>query len=121
MPFHYVLADLLAKVPAAIGVVFVDDTGETVDLATTEYTPEELRVFGAYFGITLRRTRALLDETALGQPDQIHVRQGAVNVHAVYLPDGYALVLLQASSGSTALARKHLRTAVADLERELFT
>lgn len=121
MPFHYVLADLLARVPAALGVVFLDDSGETVDLATTAYSPEELKVFGAYFGITLRQTHALFEAGRLGQPDMIHVRQGEVNVHAVALPDDYALVLLQASPGSTALARRHLRSAVADLEREVFS
>ena len=51
MPFHYVLADLLAKVPGAVAVVFIDDSGETIDVATTGYSPEELKIFGAYFGI----------------------------------------------------------------------
>ncbi len=120
MPFHYVLADLLAKVPSAIGVVFVDDSGETVDVATTGYTPEDLKVFGAYLGISLRQARTVLEPTKLGRPSLIHIRQGDVSIHAVCLPDGYSLVLIQAFPGSTAAARRHLRIAVADLERELF-
>lgn len=120
MPFHYVLAELVARVPQAIGVVFLDDSGETIDLATTEYTPDDLRVFGAYFGISLRQARTTI-EPMLGEPDLIHVRQGEVNVHAVYLPDEYALVLLQGASGSAAIARRCLRSAVTDLERELFS
>ncbi|MFQ5528140.1 MAG: hypothetical protein ACE5GX_18035 [Thermoanaerobaculia bacterium] len=121
MPFHYVLAELLARVPRAIGVLFLDDSGETIDVATTEYTPEDLRVFGAYFGISLRQARTTMEPTRLGEPGLIHVRQGDVNVHAIYLPDEYSLVLLQAAPGSTAMARRCLKSAVADLERELFT
>lgn len=121
MPFHYVLADLLAKVPGAVAVVFLDDSGETVDVATTKYSPEELKIFGAYFGIGLRQARTLLEETRLGDPKVIHLRHEGVNVHAVCLPDGYFLVLLQSASASTSLARRVMKVAVADLERELFS
>ena len=55
MPFHYVLADLLARVPGAVAVVFIDDSGETIDVATTGFAPEELKIFGAYFGNSLDR------------------------------------------------------------------
>jgi hypothetical protein len=121
MPFRYVLADLLARVPGAVAVVFLDDSGETIDVATTRYSPEELKILGAYLGISLRQTRTLLESTQLGEPQLIHLRQGSVNVHAVCLPDDYYLVLLQSSPASTASARRHIRSAVANLERELFT
>ena len=120
MPFRYVLADLLAKVPGAVGVLFLDDSGETIDVATTEYSPEDLKVFAAYFGITLRQTRSLLAPLAFSKADLIHLRQGDVNVHAVCLPDEYYLVLFQHFPSSTAVARRFLRAAVVDLERELF-
>ena len=121
MPFHYVLADLLAKVPGAVAVVFIDDSGETLDVATTGYSPEELKIFGAYFGIDLRQTRLWLGRTRLGEPELIHLRRKKMNVHAICLPDSYFLVLLQSAPASTGLARRHLRSAVADLERELFS
>lgn len=121
MPFHYVLADLLAKVPGARAVVFIDDSGETVDLATTGHSPEELKVMGAYFGIGLRQARNLLEPTTLGGPDSISLRHGAVYVHANCLSDGYFLVLLQSLPASTGIARRRMQGAVADLERELFS
>ncbi|MCP4201391.1 MAG: hypothetical protein GY769_05585 [bacterium] len=121
MPFNYVLADLLARVPGAVAVAFLDDSGETIEVATTDYSPEELKIFGAYFGISLRQARTLLEPTELGDPDLIHLRQGDVNVHAVCLPDEYYLVLLQSSPASTGVARRYLKSAVADLERELFS
>ncbi len=121
MPFQYVLADLLAKVPGAVAVVFIDDSGETIEVATTGYSPEELKMFVAYFGIGLRQARALLEPTQLGAPELIHLRHKKMNVHAICLPDGYFLVLLQSSPALTGLARRHMRSAVADLERELFS
>ncbi len=120
MPFRYILADLLAGVPGAVAVIFLDDSGETIDVATTDYSPEELKIFGAYLGISLRQARTLLEPTEFGGLDLIHIRWGHVNVHAVCLPDEYYLVLLQSAPAPTGLARRHMKTAVAALERELF-
>lgn len=121
MPFHYVLADLLAKVPGAEAVVFIDDSGETVDMASTGLSPEELKVMAAYFGIGLRQARTLLAPTVLGEPQQISLRHENVYLHASSLPDGYFLVLLQSLPASTGIARRRLSVAVADLRRELFS
>lgn len=121
MPFHYVLADLLARVPGAEAVVFIDDSGETVDMATTGHSPEELKVMGAYFGIGLRQARNLLESTNLGEPTAVYLRHGSVSVHATCLPDGYFLVLLQSFPASTGIARRHMQSAVVDLGRELFS
>ena len=121
MPFHYVLADLLARVPGAVAVVFIDDSGEAIDVATTRYSPDELKIFGAYFGIGLSQVRLLLGRTRLGEPELVHLRHEKMSVHAICLPDGYFLVLLQSFPASTGLARRHLRSAVTDLGRELFS
>ena len=42
MPFQYVLANLLADHPDAVGVLFLDDAGETVDFACAEESPYEM-------------------------------------------------------------------------------
>lgn len=54
MPFQYILANLLAHNDGAVGVLFLDDTGETVDFACSDYSPYQMRVVGAYVGIYLR-------------------------------------------------------------------
>ncbi len=49
MVFQYVLANLLAHNDHALGALFLDGTGETVDLACgTDFSPYEMRVIGAY-------------------------------------------------------------------------
>ncbi len=120
MPFEYVLADLLAKVPNALGAIFLDDSGETIDLASAENSPEELRVFGAYFEIALRQLRSNFAADGLGEVRILHVRHRGAEVYAACLPDDYFLVLLQARPGLSALARKHLAEAAVNLRRELF-
>lgn len=120
MPFQYVLAELLAKVPAAVATVFLDDSGETIEVATTDFSPEELKILGAYFGISLRQARGLVETTRLGNLEFVYLRQGKLNLHAVCMPDDYCLVLVQSAPSSATAARRHLKNAVADLERELF-
>ena len=39
MPFHYILANLIANNEGSVGALFLDPTGETIDLACTEITP----------------------------------------------------------------------------------
>lgn len=121
MPFRYIMANLLAKVPNALGAIFLDDSGETIELASAEYSPEELRVFGAYFGISLRQTKQIINPTDLGTLRLLQMRHKDVDVYSVCLPDGYFLVLLQKRPAVSGVAREALRTAVSELERELFS
>ena len=58
--FQYVLANLLANNDEALGALFLDDNGETVDLACAGYTPYQMRVVGAYLGIYLRQIEKVL-------------------------------------------------------------
>jgi hypothetical protein len=47
MVFQFILANLLANNDRAVGVLFLDGTGETVDLACSEFTPYDMRIVGA--------------------------------------------------------------------------
>ena len=48
--FQYVLANLIANNDHALGALFLDGSGETVDLACSDFSPYEMRVIGAYLG-----------------------------------------------------------------------
>lgn len=119
MAFQYVLANLLAAADGAVGVLFLDEGGETVDLVCSELTPHQMRVFGAYFGIYLRQLGRICREP-LGPPGLVHVEREGLHLHAVMLPEGYSLLLVQRRPGQVAMAREHLRRAGADLRREVF-
>lgn len=120
MPFQYILANLLADTDGAVGVMFFDETGETVDLASSEVPPYDLRVLGAYLGITVRQLRRSLGDTGAGEPRLLHVERSGLHVHAVALPDGYTLAVVQRPPALTGRLRRSLVAAAEELERALF-
>ena len=63
MPFQYILANLLAQNDGAIGALFLDESGETIDLACADLTPFQLRIVGAYVGIYLRQMERVMGDS----------------------------------------------------------
>jgi len=120
MPFHYVLGNLLARNEGAVGVLFLDDTGETIDLACSDFSPYQARVTGAYLGIYLRQLERFLATSELGAPRLVHVEKEGLHLYAQALPDGYYLVLVQRQPAVVARARQSLDDACAQLVRALF-
>lgn len=118
--FQYVLANLLANNDDALGALFLDDNGETVDLACAGYTPYQMRVVGAYLGIYLRQIEKVFTGTEVGEPRLIHIEKKVVHIYAMPLPDGYYLVLVQRHPALVARARETMVEAAAQLTRELF-
>lgn len=120
MPFQYILANLLAECRHAVAVMFLDDAGETVDLATSEYQPFDLQVVGAYLGIYLRQVQAALESAGLGAPEAMQIEHENLNIHLRTLPDGYYLALVQKKDGLPGHARYQVEHAARQLAAELF-
>jgi len=118
--FQYVLANLLANNEDCLGVLFLDATGETVEMACAGLSPYEMRVVGAYLGIYLRQLRKMLTGNHLGRPLLVHIEKSGTHVYAVPLPDGYFLAMVQRQPALVARSRATLEEAVRQLERELF-
>lgn len=118
--FQFVLANLLANNEDCLGVLFLDGTGETVDMACAGLSPYEMRVLGAYLGIYLRQLEKVLTGNHLGKPQLVHIEESAAHVFAVPLPDGYYLAMVQRQPALVARSRASLEEAVRQLERELF-
>jgi len=121
MPFQYILANLLAANEGAAGVLFLDDAGETVDLACADFTtPYDLRVLGAYLGIYLRQIEDVTARGNLGPTRMIHIERDGLHIYAMTLPDGYHVALVQRRPGLVAKARQTLGSATDELRREFF-
>jgi len=121
MVFQYVLANLLAHNDHALGALFLDGTGETVDLACgTDFSPYEMRVIGAYLGIYLRQLDRLLASNDLGEARMIHIEKRALHIYVVPLPEGYHLALVQGHPAMVAHAKETMALAVEQLRQELF-
>ena len=118
--FQYILGNLLARNDKAVGVLFLDPSGETVELACSEWSPYEMRVIGAYLGIYLRRLERVLATADLGAPRVIHIETQAVHIYALPMPDGYYLALVQRHPALVGRALQSMEDAAAQLRRELF-
>lgn len=121
MPYQYILANLLARNEGAVGVLFVDDSGETVDLACADFSPFQMRVVAAYVGIYLRQVQEFFGEMENGAPNWLHIEKDSLHIYVAPLPDGYFLVLVQRAPALAAQARASLADACEQLTRELFT
>jgi hypothetical protein len=120
MPFQYTLANLLAHNDHAIAVLFIDETGETVDMACADYTPYDMKILGAYIGICVKQLRGMLQSSEFGGFEMLHIEKEAIHLYATSLPDGYFLVLVQRRPAMVAKARETLGRARAEIAREIF-
>jgi hypothetical protein len=119
--YQYVLANLLANNADCLGVLFLDGSGETVDMACAGLGPYEMRLLGAYLGIYLRQLQRMLAANDLGAPLLVHIEKTSAHIYAVPLPDGYYLAMVQRQPALVARSRASLEEAVRQLERGLFT
>ncbi|MEL7058407.1 MAG: hypothetical protein AAGN46_00115 [Acidobacteriota bacterium] len=121
MPFQYTLANLLANNDGALAVIFLDETGETVDLAVADFTPYEMKIVGAYVGIYLRQVEGMLAANSLGKTEVLHIEKQRIHLFATPLPDGYYLLLVQERPALVARSRATLLDARDEITREIFS
>lgn len=121
MPIQYILGNLLASNEGSAGVLFLDESGETVEVACADFTPYQVRLVGAYLGIYLRHLARVCGETGLGMPRRIHIEKKKIHIYAEALPDGYYVALLQQRPGLVAQAQRTLGRAAQELRREFFS
>ena len=119
MPFQYILANLLAQ-SHAVGVLFLDNTGETVDVSCSDFTPYEMRVLGAYLGIYLKQMGTSLESWQMGEPSLVHIEKERLHIYAQPLPEGYYLVLVQRRPALVGKARLLMKVAADQLIKALF-
>ncbi len=121
MPFQYTLANLMARNDGAIAVLFLDETGETVDLTCADIQPFQMKIAGAYVGIYLRQLATLLSDADLGETEMLHIEKHDIHLYATPLPEGYYLVLIQRRPALVARARQTLLIARDEIAREIFS
>ena len=120
MPFEYILADLLAKNENALGAMFVDDNGESVDVVCTDSSPNDMKVIGAYVGIHLRQLYRFVPEETFGELRLMHFENRGLHLYCSPLPEGYFLVLAQRGPSLSFRGRQSVAEATTQLKRELF-
>ena len=119
MPYQYIVANLLAEVDTALGVLFVDEEGEAVDVATRDPEDLDLEITAAYVGIYLRRVVSLAEERRLGVPRVLFIERPKMSILACALSGGYCLGLVLKTTTGLGGATRSLERASVDMEREV--
>lgn len=119
MPFNYLLTNLLVDVPEALGAIFLDDEGETVEFVTRHGEPFDLKVEGAYQGIFTRQLGSASAASGIGELEFFVVEGEELATLTHLLPDGYYVVLVARKPVAGARAQHHLRQTARLLAREL--
>lgn len=94
LPIKKILNECLADVPDAVGAIFLDHEGESVEFETRGCSPHDAKVIGAYAGIFLSQVERIARELALGSTSRLKVDFQHVSVLTALLQDGYYLVLV---------------------------
>lgn len=119
MPFNYLLTNLLVDVPEALGAIFLDDDGETVDFVTRHGEPFDLKVEGAIQGIFTRQLGSTFSEAGIGALEYFVIEGEELATLTHILPDGYYVVLVARKPVARARAQHHLKQTARMLAREL--
>ena len=119
MPFNYLLTNLLVDVPEAVGAIFLDDEGETVDFVTRHGEPFDLKVEGAYQGIFIRQLVSTFASATINGLESFIVEGSELATLTHLLPDGYYVVLVARNPVARARARHHLGQTAKMIAREL--
>jgi hypothetical protein len=109
--FRPILHELILSTPGAIGALFLDHEGETVQmLHDRPFEAEDLdiKIMGAYQGIFLMHLRELCERTEIGQPHRFKVEFAEAKVLSCDLKDGYYLVLLVDRTANEGIAWRNL-------------
>ena len=116
------LHELVASTPGAIGAIFLDHEGETVEMLHDrpfEADDHDIKVMGAYQGIFFTRLRELCERTGSGRPHKFAVEFASAKVLSCDLKDGYYLVFLVDSTANDGVAWHRLELCREKLMAEI--
>lgn len=119
MPFNYLLTNLLADVPEALGAIFLDHEGEAIEWVTRHGEPYEIKVEGAFHSVFKRRLAAPLEGAGGGDIRAYELVGKRLTALTRVLTDGYYVVLVMERGGPMARARYRLERVARILEREI--
>jgi predicted regulator of Ras-like GTPase activity (Roadblock/LC7/MglB family) len=95
--FREILIDVLQSTGGAIGAIFLDSEGESVEVVSArpfDTDDHDLRVIGAYAGIFLSQLRRITESIDAGAVARYKIDFAASKIFCWDLRDGYYLVLV---------------------------
>ncbi|HVS30019.1 MAG TPA: hypothetical protein VMS98_01070 [Thermoanaerobaculia bacterium] len=122
MAFRRILRSLVATTHGALGAIFLDFEGETVEVVTErplDADDHDLKVIGAYQGIFLKRLRDIAARLPVGKPLRFKIEFDRLATLACDLKDGYYLVLVIDHEANEGVAWRRLESCRDQVLREM--
>ena len=122
MSFQPILRELVMSTPGAIGALFLDWEGETVEMLGArpfDADDHDLKIVGAYQGIFLTQLREMCIRTDAGTPHRFKVEFATMTVLSCDLAQGYYVVLVVDTTANEGLAWQRLASCRDRLLAEL--
>ena len=122
MAFQRILRQLVSRTHGALGAIFLDWEGETVEVVTErplDADDHDLRVIGAYQGIFLNRLRELAAKLPVGRPLRFKIEFERSSTLSCDLKEGYYLVLVVDHDANEGLAWRQLLATRDEVLREM--
>jgi hypothetical protein len=114
--FARILQNLIDATPGALGAVFVDGTGESVDYAGS-LDAFDVRVAGAHMQLEFRKAREGLP-VSFGELQQITVRARHRSYVIRQLPEGYMVIMVMGRCAGFGVSPRAIAQAEFDLRAE---
>lgn len=91
--FSDILDQLLRDLPEALGAVFIDWEGESVDHSAGDLGATNIKLVGAHWGLTYNLMRRACEQLELGTPTNMVLRFADRRVVIGRVVEGYYLVI----------------------------
>jgi len=119
MSFQVILKKLMESVPGAIGAVFADYEGESVDQVSRNGDSYHVRFMGAHYGILLESTKRISTATDTGKAMSLTIKTEKIDYFTAPVYDGYFVVLAVDTGSPPVRAYLALDRAIQSLRIEM--
>jgi predicted regulator of Ras-like GTPase activity (Roadblock/LC7/MglB family) len=116
--FSKILEEGVTSIPGALGAIFVDWEGETID-RFSHMGDTHLRIVGAQWGITYYQTQSTLSKHALGSPSLITLRFAHQQILIKRITDEYLVIMALEREANLGRAIAFLQKAEARIREEI--
>jgi len=119
MPFRKILKNLVESMPGAIGAVFADYEGETVDFYSSNDEPYQLKVIGAHNCAILNLINKAQKKVRGGDVSTVTLKMDNFSIIITPVKQGYYLLVTLKNSSMMEKACYRIKKAVKALIDEM--
>jgi predicted regulator of Ras-like GTPase activity (Roadblock/LC7/MglB family) len=118
-PFTELLSELVERVDGAIGAAFIDSYGEAVQCVAAGGDEDYIKLMGAYQGIALQTSRAIVKQLEAGAIDYVFTSYDSASFLIKALAHDYFLMLVLPPEANVGKGIYNIRRSADAFNREI--